>query len=398
MKFNPIFCLTLILCSCGSGKSSDGDPVRLDNDLGQEIVPSQNSDATADNPAGSDYVYCDKDREEVISFTPNPLRLGHRVKLPTLKDKECLLLPAQTSFGVVVVSKDNYYIVRWNGEMMVDPEPLSHPIRTAAFLAEENTLALVDETGSMVILQLASDGSVLSSWNAGPIFVDSGANIVAGTLLPGYRFVLALDNQTLVVTDLRASMARQKWTYEIMSVPDVKDVSMVTYVAGSTDLVAMVAEGKLVTMNVKSKQQVTVFAFDATGDKKIFRHQVPHVYGINATTKKPVVAAVHVDGSITEQPMTEAISLVQQSFLRANGSEAAIVLNRGGDYQALLVRPSDQFVRGKISVPAKEVTRTLVDVQGALFIAPSELGYAQFTSFAKSSEKQVLSGYTIDRR
>jgi hypothetical protein len=150
-------------------------------------------------------------RMEPFGFAGEPLPLP-------FTDHAVGIVAPENGRYCVEIGDHGYAIVTLDGQVSVDPAPLSGKIRSVAFDRSNHRAVLVDDLGSVLMLALNPDGSLAGQFLAGSL-IDGARSFRTGTLLPDGRLALGLDDGQLAVVDVAASILEQKWRFELVAVP-----------------------------------------------------------------------------------------------------------------------------------------------------------------------------------
>lgn len=90
---------------------------------------------------------------------------------------------------------------------------LTGTIKSWAVDFPQGYFAFVDEYFSIGLLQIDGSGQVLKAWTGGPI-INGLKTVIAGEMVDGGKLLLLVDDGTLIVVDVAASLEAKAWKFE----------------------------------------------------------------------------------------------------------------------------------------------------------------------------------------
>ncbi len=240
---------------------------------------------------------------------------------------------------------------------------LAGEIESWAVDLSQGYVAFVDEFFSIALVQLDSTGQVLKKWTGGPL-IDGSRTVLAGEMMPGGKLLFLIDDGSLLLIDMEATLTSERWVFESKDFQFIKPDWIGRVEEGSDRALVHDANGlHLVNLSTGSKLETLALAANLT----FVKNGIHHAYYYESASESLVLIRPTSQDELQEVRLKIGAKGILQSYL---SQEYFVALDEEGNVTK--VRLSDGLVL--VSKPLKGVARVGLSENYVVAMYESALG------------------------
>jgi hypothetical protein len=353
----------------------------------------------------------DRPGKTIQTFNLEPFEHVQTLTAP-LVDKEGGLIADPNGGYFLMVSKENFAIVKSNGDVLKNPIEVVQDVVAVSYNATKHLFILQDSLKSLTFIQLDASGNISSTWRAGNrITVTENEEsvektILSGGLLADATLALALNTNEILVVDAAASMTAQDWVINsTIAVPDADGMNWVAPIHSLDGYVFVTDSTNAFSIDLTNQKVMDTKAIELEASK--WHDFAPHlVMKASTSTTDRQLVYIGEDGKFTTTTVPSVSFEVFDSYLNTN--DGTITVSGDNDYSSgTNYSDENRFeylarrivrVRLKDSLPLditeiKHKVRIAITDKHILALYNSSLGKAQRYTLGIANEDKTLKAY-----